>query len=112
MKRQLASQATWGFVSQDGRTVRHLSVRADDQNKERRNALQCYHPARICLLPDPVWSSYKSRVGMAQNLAGTGAELPALMTAGRWKTSTMPARYIERQTADRGAVARYDQSKE
>ena len=34
-------------------------------------------------------------------------ELPALMTAGRWKSSRMPARYTERQAADRGAVARY-----
>ena len=46
---------------------------------------------------------------MAQDLAKTGAELPALMTAGRWKSSTMPARYTERQAADRGAVARYYQ---
>ena len=50
-----------------------------------------------------------SRVGMAQDLAKTGAELPALMTAGRWKNSTMPARYTERQAEDRGAVARYYQ---
>ena len=31
------------------------------------------------------------------------------MTAGRWKSSRMPARYTERQAADRGAVARYYQ---
>ena len=46
---------------------------------------------------------------MAQDLARTGVELPALMTAGRWKSSRMPARYTERQAADRGAVARYYQ---
>ena len=46
---------------------------------------------------------------MAQDLAKSGAELPALMTAGRWKSSTMPARFTERQAADRGAVARYYQ---
>ena len=50
------------------------------------------------------------RVGMAQDLAKTGAELPALMTAGRWKSSAMPARYTERQAADRGAVARHYQA--
>ena len=36
-------------------------------------------------------------------------ELPALMTAGRWKSSRMPAHYTERQAAHRGAVARYYQ---
>ena len=46
---------------------------------------------------------------MAQDLAATGVELPALMTAGRWKSSKMPARYTERQAAGRGAVARYYQ---
>ena len=46
---------------------------------------------------------------MAQDLVKSGVELPALMTAGRWKSSKMPARYTERQAADRGAVARYYQ---
>ena len=41
--------------------------------------------------------------------AATGVELPALMKAGRWKSSRMPARYTERQSAGRGAVARYYQ---
>ncbi len=36
-------------------------------------------------------------------------ELAALMAAGRWKSSKIPARYTERQAADRGAVARYYQ---
>ena len=44
---------------------------------------------------------------MAQDLAAAGVELPELMTAGRWKSSRMPARYTERQAAGRGAVARY-----
>ena len=52
-------------------------------------------------------TGHSGRVGMAQNLAATGTELPALMTAGRWKSSRMPARYTERQAAGRGAVARY-----
>ena len=52
---------------------------------------------------------FSGRVGMAQDLAATGVELPALMTAGRWKSSRMPARYTERQAAGRGAVARYYQ---
>ena len=47
----------------------------------------------------------------AQDLAASGVELPELMTAGRWKSSRMPARYTERQAAGRGAVARYYQGR-
>ena len=53
------------------------------------------------------FTGHSGRVGMAQDLARSGVELPALMTAGRWKSSRMPACYTERQAADRGAVARY-----
>ena len=52
-------------------------------------------------------TAHSGRVGMAQDLAATGAELPELMTAGRWRTSAMVARYTAAQTAGRGAVARY-----
>ena len=45
---------------------------------------------------------------MAQDLAATGVELSALMTAGLWKSSRMPARYAERQAAGRGAKAKYN----
>lgn len=51
-------------------------------------------------------------MGIAQDLAKTGAELPALTTAGRRKSSTMPARYTERQAAGGGAVAKYHQEDE
>ena len=47
------------------------------------------------------FTGHSGRVGMAQDLANTGTELPALMTAGRWKNSKMPARYTERQAAGR-----------
>ena len=53
------------------------------------------------------FTGHSGRVGMAQDLVKSGVELPALMTAGRWKSSKMPARYTERQAAGRGAVARY-----
>ena len=46
---------------------------------------------------------------MAQDLVASGVELPVLMTAGRWKISKMPARYTERQAADRAAAPRYYQ---
>ena len=55
------------------------------------------------------FTGHSGRVGMAQDLAATGVDLPALMTAGRWKSARMPARYTERQAAARGAVARYYQ---
>lgn len=52
-------------------------------------------------------SGHSCRVGMTQDLAASGAELPAIMQAGRWKSPTMPARYAERMVAGRGAVARF-----
>ena len=48
------------------------------------------------------YTGHSGRLGMAQDLVKSGVELPALMTAGRWKSSKMPARYTERQAADRG----------
>ena len=53
------------------------------------------------------FSGHSPRVGMAQDLSAAGAELPELMTAGRWDNPTMPAKYTEAQAAGRGAVARY-----
>ena len=53
------------------------------------------------------FSGHSPRVGMAQDLSAAGAELPELMTAGRWDSPTMPAKYTEAQAAGRGAVARY-----
>ena len=49
------------------------------------------------------------RVGMAQDLSAAGAEIPELMTAGKWDSPTMPAKYTEAQAAGRGTVARYYQ---
>ncbi len=56
---------------------------------------------------DGDFSGHSPRVGMAQDLAAAGAELPALMTAGRWASPSMPARYTRGQEAGRGAVATY-----
>ena len=52
------------------------------------------------------FSGHSPRVGMA-HLSAAGAELPELMTAGRWDSPTMPAKYTEAQAAGRGAVVRY-----
>ena len=53
------------------------------------------------------YTGHSGRVGMAQDLAAAGTELPALMTAGRWTSPEMPARYTASQAAGRGAVAHY-----
>ena len=45
---------------------------------------------------------HSARVGMAQDLARSGAELPALMTAGLWQSPTMPARYTRAEQAGEG----------
>ena len=47
------------------------------------------------------------RVGMFQGLVELGADLPALMQAGRWKISRIPARYTEHQAANRNGVAQF-----
>ena len=60
---------------------------------------------------DEGFSGHSGRVGMAQDLAAGGAELPALMVAGRWQSPRMPARYTEKQALGRGAVARYYQER-
>jgi hypothetical protein len=46
---------------------------------------------------------------MSQDLVAGGADLAAVMQAGRWKTPTMPARYSEHLLAAKGAVAQYYQ---
>ncbi|WP_420437844.1 tyrosine-type recombinase/integrase [Candidatus Poriferisodalis sp.] len=53
------------------------------------------------------FSGHSPRVGMAQDLARIGVELPSLMTAGRWRSPTMPAHYTRNETADRGAIAQF-----
>ena len=53
------------------------------------------------------FTGHSARVGMAQDLARTGTELPGLMTAGRWQSPTMPARYTRAEQAGRGAIARF-----
>lgn len=53
------------------------------------------------------FSGHSPRVGMARDLARSGIELPSLMTAGRWRTPSMPALYIRKETAGRGAVAQF-----
>ena len=58
------------------------------------------------------FSGHSPRIGMAQDLVRSGASLPAVMSAGRWKSADMPAYYTRSQSAGHGAVASYYQSKE
>ena len=48
------------------------------------------------------FSGHSGRVGMAQDLAASGAEMPALMVAGRWQSPRMPARYTEKASPGPG----------
>lgn len=52
-------------------------------------------------------SGHSVRVGMAQDLVAADLDVASVMVAGGWKSPTMVARYSERITARRGAVARY-----
>lgn len=53
------------------------------------------------------FSGHSPRVGMAQDLTAAGAEMSALMVAGRWKSERMPAHYSRAEKAGKGAVARF-----
>lgn len=52
-------------------------------------------------------SGHSARIGMAQDLAASGASTTDLQTAGRWSSPAMPARYTEKQNARRNPVARW-----
>ena len=49
-------------------------------------------------------SGHSTRVGAAQDAIRFGAELPAVMQAGRWKSAEMVSRYTQRLGARHGAA--------
>ena len=53
------------------------------------------------------YSGHSPRIGMARDLAASGASTTALMLAGRWRSERMPALYARGELAGRGPVARY-----
>ncbi len=53
------------------------------------------------------FSGHSPRIGMARDLAASGASTTALMMAGRWRSERMPALYARGELAGRGPVARY-----
>ena len=75
---------------------------------ERQIARRLRALGELAGLPRP-FSGHSPRVGMAQDMAKEGEGLPAMMQAGRWKRSEMPARYTARLDASEGATARVRQ---
>ncbi len=64
--------------------------------------------AREAGLPDAVasgLSGHSARVGAAQDMVAAGIELPAILHAGRWKSTAMVNRYSERLLARRSGAA-------
>ena len=50
-------------------------------------------------------SGHSTRVGAAQDMIACGVELPAILQAGRWKSTAMVNRYGERLLAQRSGAA-------
>ena len=64
--------------------------------------------ARAAGMPEKVvqgLSGHSARVGAAQDLVAAGIELPAILQAGRWKSTAMVNRYGERLLAKRSGAA-------
>ncbi len=64
--------------------------------------------ARRAGLPDEVvdgLSGHSPRVGAAQDMIALGIEMPAILQAGRWKSTVMVQRYAERLLASRSGAA-------
>ena len=127
LRRSEASALRWGDVEplEDGSGRLHVVRSKTDQSAEGAvlylgppavGALMAIRPEAAAIDPATKmaglgegFSGHSPRMGMAQDLSAAGAELPDLMTAGRWDSPTMPAKYTEAQAAGRGAVARYYQ---
>ena len=95
---------------QDGPLFR--SVRKDGAVGERLHPSQVPRifkaMARRAGLPPDVaagLSGHSARVGAAQDMVASGIELPAILHAGRWKTTVMVNRYGERLLARRSGAA-------
>ena len=57
-------------------------------------------------------TTHSPRIGMAQDLAAGGVDMPALMIAGRWKQPATVARYIRNLAADHTPVAQHLQTQD
>ena len=124
LRRSEAAELRWGDVELQEDGVALLHIRRSKTDPEAEGAVlyvgQAAAQALQAIMPEdagvvdpaaPVFGLSASQIGRRIDAAASGVELPELMTAGRWKSSRMPARYTERQTAGRGAVARYYQGR-
>ena len=50
-------------------------------------------------------SGHSTRVGATQDMVAYGVELPAILQAGRWKSTSMVNRYGERLLPQRSGAA-------
>ena len=55
----------------------------------------------------PGYSGHSGRVGLAAELSRAGASTHEIAAAGGWKSAGMVIRYTRKETAKRGAVAKY-----
>ena len=60
----------------------------------------------------PGYSGHSGRVGLAAELSRAGASTHEIAAAGGWQSAGMVIRYTRRETAKRGAVARYLEGRE
>ena len=87
-------------IRKDGR----LGMKLDDSQVPRIYKAM----ARAAGLGDDVvegLSGHSARVGAAQDMIACGIELPAILQAGRWKSTAMVHRYGERLLAKRSGAA-------
>ena len=64
--------------------------------------------ARAAGLPEAVvggLSGHSARVGATQDMVAAGIEMPAILQAGRWRSTAMVNRYSERLLANRSGAA-------
>ena len=83
----------WGHVSENA-----MSLRAANKAFRRLAETVGADPEGI--------GGHSARVGMAQDMVEKGLGTAEIMQAGGWKTSTMVARYSEKQQAKKGAAAK------
>ena len=105
-----------GTCASEGNTPRQgplfRSVRKGGRVGERLHPCQAPRifkaMAREAGLPEAIvggLSGHSARVGAAQDMIAAGIELPAIVHAGRWKSTAMVNRYGERRATDCSTTA-------
>jgi site-specific recombinase XerD len=110
-----ALQALQAWVAKAGITSGPMFCSVNKAGRATGTALSTRDVQRIlkgvavrCRLPHAATvSGHSLRVGMAQDLVAADLDVASVMQAGGWSTPRMVARYTEKLTAHRGAVARY-----